>query len=458
MTTLGRSPRRISPAEIGPVAAALVGRVVVRRLAPRTRPRRCRPTCRSGRGRSVPSPAIASCSSSRRYQWSIAVRAWICVDSDPAPEALENEVEAVRGRSLEAVEQLPVAAGQVGIGVELARAHRLRERLPERAADRHRLADRLHVGRQPSLAARELLEGEARDLRDDVVDRRLEGGGRRPGDVVGDLVERVADGEAGGDLRDREAGRLRGQRRGARDPRVHLDDDDLAALGVDPELDVRAAGLDADGADHLDRLVAELLVERVAEALGGRDGHRVARVDAHRVDVLDRADDDHVVVAIAHQLELELAPAEHRLLDEHLVDRARGEPLGDDLAELGLGPGGAPSLAAHREGRADDRRQRQRPVGEGRLGVGDRLGDQRPRHPQARPLHRLPEGVAVLGPVDRLVVGADQLDAEALQRPVVVQRLREVQRGLPAERRQQRVGALALDDRAPPTSGISGST
>ena len=75
-----------------------------------------------------------------------------------------------------------------------------------------------------------------------------------------------------------------------------------------------------------------------------------------------------------------------------------------------------------------------------------RLDDQRPRHPQAGLLHRRAEGLAVLGAVDRLVVGADQLDAEALQRAVVVQRLGEVERRLAAERRQQRVGALALDD------------
>ena len=74
-------------------------------------------------------------------------------------------------------------------------------------------------------APRELLEGEPRHLDDDVVERRLEGGRRLPGDVVGDLVEGVADGQLGGDLGDREAGGLRGQRRGARDARVHLDDD-----------------------------------------------------------------------------------------------------------------------------------------------------------------------------------------------------------------------------------------
>ena len=123
-------------------------------------------------------------------------------------------------------------------------------------------------------------------------------------------------------------------------------------LGVDGELDVRAAGLDADGADHAHRLVAKLLVEGVGERLGGRDGDRVAGVDAHRVDVLDRADDDDVVVAVAHHLELELAPAEHRLLDQHLVDRARREALGDDLGELGLGVADAAALAAERERRA----------------------------------------------------------------------------------------------------------
>ena len=98
------------------------------------------------------------------------------------------------------------------------------------------------------------------------------------------------------------------------------------------------------------------------------------------------------------------------------------------------------------------------PAASPRLDLGDRLDDQRPRHPQAGALHRLAERLAVLGAVDRVVVGADQLDPEALERAVVVQRLREVERRLAAERRQQRVGALALDDPARRTPGSSGST
>src|SRR6059036_3917224 len=99
---------------------------------------------------------------------------------------------------------------------DLERAERLLERLLEGPPDRHHLADRLHLRAERVARLGELLEGEARDLGHHVVDRRLEAGGRLARDVVAELVERVADGELGGDLRDREARGLRGERRAAR--------------------------------------------------------------------------------------------------------------------------------------------------------------------------------------------------------------------------------------------------
>ena len=220
-----------------------------------------------------------------------------------------------------------IVEGRPGVGaaIELARAHRLQERLGERAADPHRLADRLHLRAERRVGAGELLEREARELDDDVVERRLEARRRRAGEVVRDLVERVADRELCRDLRDRVAGRLRRERRRARDARVHLDDAELAGLALARELDVGAAGLDADGADHRRGRVAELLVGLVGQRHLRRDGDGVAGVDAHRVEVLDRADDDDVVARVAHDLELELVPADQRLLDEHLADRALAE-------------------------------------------------------------------------------------------------------------------------------------
>ena len=180
----------------------------------------------------------------------------------------------------------------------LQRAQRLLQAFGEGPADRHRLADRLHRRGQDRLGAGEFLEGEAGDLRHDVVDRRLERGRRRAaGDVVGDLVERIADGQLRRDLGDREAGRLRGQRRGARHARVHLDDDHPPRRRIDRELDIAAAGLDANLAQHRQRGVAHHLEFLVGERQRRRHGDGIARVHAHRVDVLDRADDDAIVRA-----------------------------------------------------------------------------------------------------------------------------------------------------------------
>src|ERR1041384_3721408 len=55
-----------------------------------------------------------------------------------------------------------------GAGVELTRAERLQERLAERAADPHRLADRLHLRPAGPICAGELFERETRRLADAV--------------------------------------------------------------------------------------------------------------------------------------------------------------------------------------------------------------------------------------------------------------------------------------------------
>ena len=368
------------------------------------------------------------------------------LDADPAAKGLQDEVKALRTGRLKAVEQRLVGLRQLGRRVKLARAKRLGEGLAEGTTDRHRLPDALHVGGEAALGARELLEGKARHLGHYVVDRRLEGGGGGAGDVVGDLLEGVANRELRRHLGNWKAGRLGGQGRGARDARIHLDHDYLTTLGVDAELDVGATGLHSDRADHRDCLVAQLLVERVGERLGRRHRDRVARVDPHRVDVLDRADDDDVVVAVAHHLQLELAPAQHRLLDQHLVDRACREALRNDLAQLGLGLPHTAALAPHREGRTDDRRQGNVALGERRLDLAETLDSDRPGDAQAGIGHRAAELLAILGAADRGGISADQLDPEALQRAVLVKGHCQVECRLAAERRQQRVGPLLLDD------------
>ncbi len=216
----------------------------------------------------------------------------------------------------------------------LAPVERLQERLRERPPETERLADRAHLAAEPVVRVRELLEVEARRLHRDVVERRLERRRRLLRDVVRQLVERVADREQRGDLRDREARRLRRERRRARHARVHLDHAQLARLRLVRELHVRAARRDADRARARERGLAQALVLGVGQRLLRRHRPRVAGVHAHRIEVLDRADDDAVAGVVAHHLELELLPALERLLDEHLSDRARREARGDPLLEL----------------------------------------------------------------------------------------------------------------------------
>ena len=123
--------------------------------------------------------------------------------------------------------------------------------------------------------------------------------------------------------------------------------------GSTGELDVAAARLDADLADDADGGVPHRLVLAIGERLGG--GHRdgVAGVHAHRIDVLDAADDDHVVRAVPHDLELELLPAEDALFDEDLAHRRELEAATADLGVLVDVPGDAAPRTAEGERRSD---------------------------------------------------------------------------------------------------------
>ncbi len=335
--------------------------------------------------------------------------------------------------------------GREAVETGLEPAQRLLQRLLEGAADGHHLAHRLHLGRQAVVGGRKLLEGEARDLGDHVVDRGLEGRRRgAAGDVVLQLIERVADGELGGDLGDREARRLGSERRGARHARIHLDDEQAPVLRTDSELHVRAARIDADLAQHRDRGVAHALIFLVRQSQRRRHGDGVARMHAHRVQVLDRADDDAVVLVVAHHLHLEFFPADHRLLEQHLGGRRGVEPARHDVLELLAVVGDAAAAAAERERRADhDRVADFRRDGQCLI---EAARDLRVRRLEPDLAHGVAEQLAVLGHVDRGPRGGDQLHAVLLQHALAHQVERGVERGLSAHGRQQRIRALLLDD------------
>ena len=224
-------------------------------------------------------------------------------------------------------------------------------------ADGHGLANRLHLGGQCRVRLGELLEGEARELHDHVVDGRLERRRRCLGDVVRDLVQGEADGKLCSDLRDGKTRGLRSQRGAARNAGVHLDDDHPAGVRIDAELDVRTARVHADLAYDLERGIAHKLVFLVGKRLSRRDRDAVSRMDAHGVEVLDRADDDHIVPGIPHHFELVLLPAHHRFLDQHLMHGACLQAAGDQFGELLAVVSDAAAGAAQGEGGPEDGRE-----------------------------------------------------------------------------------------------------
>ena len=167
----------------------------------------------------------------------------------------------------------------------------------------------------------------------------------------------------------------------------------------------------------------------VGQRLLGRDRPRVARVDAHRVEVLDRAHDDAVARGVGHHLELELLPALHRLLDEYLPDRARHEPVPDALDQLVPVGGETAALAAESKRRADHSRARGavRQLLEGGH-------DHAPGNRQRCLVHGLAKRKAILSPANRPDVGADQLDLVLREHSLLGELDREVQRCLATKR------------------------
>ena len=242
----------------------------------------------------------------------------------------------------------------------LEAAERLVERGAEGPVDGHHLAGRLHLAAERPVGAGELVEREARQLDDDVVERGLERGDGRAGhDVRGSRPAAARPRSAPRPGRSGSRSPSRPAPTSATDARVDLDDRVLGRVGRERELDV-AAALDAERPDDRERRAAQPLVDRVGQRLDRRDDDRVAGVDAERVDVLHRADRDARVVGVAHDLVLDLLPADEAALDHDLADRARAQAGADALAVGRLGLDDAAAGPAEREGRPDDGRQADR--------------------------------------------------------------------------------------------------
>ena len=250
-------------------------------------------------------------------------------DVPATAQGLDHKEDAVLGRGRHGLGELIVAqlvgtllaTGADTLVTVLQRAHGLAKGLLKGAADRHDLAHGLHARGERGVGTLELLEGKARHLDHTVVDRGLKAGGRSLGDVVDDLVERVAHSQARGGLGNGETRGLGSEGGRTAHARVHLDDDQAAGVGIHGKLHVGATGLDADLLQDGERGDTHALILKVGERLRRRHGDGVAGMHAHGVEVLDGAHDDAVAGVVTHDLHLVLFPALDGLLDQHLVGR-----------------------------------------------------------------------------------------------------------------------------------------
>ena len=340
--------------------------------------------------------------------------------------------------------QFAAEVGTEARSADFKGAHTLLQGFLEGTADSHGFAHALHGGGELVLGTGELFEGEARDLDDHVVDGGLEAGHRVAGDVVGDLVQRVADGELGAHLGDGEAGGLGGKGGGAGHAGVHFDDHELAVLRVQAELHVGAAVFHADLAhDGLGGL-ADHRGLFAGKGLHRGHGDGVAGMHAHRVEVFDGADDDAVVLLVAHHFDFDFLPAEHGLLNEHFAGHGSVEAGGTDLLEVFLVVGHAAAGTAKGEGGADDERESE--FGGDAAHVVHAAGDLASGHGEADAFHGVAEQFAAFSLFDDFGIGADEFHAALFENAHLGEFKSGVEAGLAAESGQDGVGTLLAHD------------
>ena len=194
---------------------------------------------------------------------------------------------------------------------------RFLKRFLERGADGHHFTHGLHLRGEAIVGLRELFKGKTRHLRDNVVNGRFDGsrlGAARH--VVLQFVEGVAHGKLGGNLGDREASCLGSQSGRTGHARVHFNDDQATVFRIDRKLHVGTTGSHTDLTDHGKRGIAQLQVFLVRQGLSRSHRDGVTRVDTHRVQVFDRANDDAVVVLVTDHFHFDFLPTEKRLFNQ----------------------------------------------------------------------------------------------------------------------------------------------
>ena len=164
----------------------------------------------------------------------------------------------------------------------------------------------------------------------------------------------------------------------------------------------------------------------------------------HSIKVLDRADNDAVIVAITNHLHLVFFPTDKRLINQKLIGWREIKTANTDRLKFLSVVGDTTARSTHRERRPDNAGEAD--VIKNAKGLFKRMGKGRSRGFQTDSLHGLVKELSVLCFIDRLLGGADHLDLKFLEDPLCSKLERAVERGLSTHCRQDCIGPLALNN------------
>ena len=314
----------------------------------------------------------------------------------------------------------------------------------EGTANRHCLPHRFHGGGEGGRRAGEFFEGEARDFHHHIINGGLKAGRRDLGDVIGQFIKRIANGQLRRDLGDGKTSGLGSERGRTRHARVHFNDHHAPIGRVDAELHIGPAGIHADFTQTRDGGIAHALIFLIGQRQRGGDGDGIPGMHAHRIQIFDGTDDDAIIRAVADHFHFKLLPTQHAFFHQHFTGHGSRQAGGDDLFEFFAVIGNAAPRAAEREGGANNAGQ---PHNLQRIpGFGHGMGDFAFRAFNADFGHGITEFLAVFGFVDDFRLRTNQFAAVFFQNAGLGEFERGIERSLSAHGRQKRIRAFLGDD------------
>ena len=181
---------------------------------------------------------------------------------------------------------------------------------------------------------RKLLKGKSWDLYNHIVDGGLKARRGLPRNVIGYFIKGVTHRQFGRYLGNGKSRCLTGQGRTPGNPRVHLDDHQSTILWVHGKLNIGSAGIHPNLANDLECGIPHDLILFVSQGLGRSYGDGISRVNPHGVEVFNGAHDDHVVLVVTHDLQLELFPPQDGFLNQDLVHRRKFQAPSNRLGKI----------------------------------------------------------------------------------------------------------------------------